>query len=336
MSRPMVLRTGIIAATAFCLIAGCASKKQTEALTGDGLQPGSVPEPYASLILEAVNRCDAVTAPLLAAQLQQESGFQTGLTSSAGAQGPAQFLPATWAAYGVDGDHDGDTDINDPADAVHSQANYMCDLAAQITAWKQQGVVTGDLTELMLAAYNAGPGAVAAAGGIPPYSETIDYVDTITAAMSDFAASTVAAGPIQLPLQRQWWDADETESYGVNDAIHSSWHTGEDYACPTGAPVYAVHNGTVRTDAAQESWAGPNFLTVTTGPGRLTTWYAHMSATSVDDGQRVRAGQRIGSCGDEGNSYGAHLHLEVHLRGGPIYGEDTTNPNTWFEQQGIS
>ncbi|MGH8940013.1 MAG: lytic transglycosylase domain-containing protein, partial [Actinomycetes bacterium] len=47
-------------------------------------------------------------------------------TSYAGAQGPMQFMPATFAAYGVDGDRDGDVDIQDPADAVFSAANYLC------------------------------------------------------------------------------------------------------------------------------------------------------------------------------------------------------------------
>ena len=37
-----------------------------------------------------------------------------------------QFMPATWAAYGVDGDHDGDRDINDPADSIFGAAHYLC------------------------------------------------------------------------------------------------------------------------------------------------------------------------------------------------------------------
>lgn len=44
----------------------------------------------------------------------------------AGAQGPMQFLPPTWDAYGVDGDHDGDTDVYDPVDAIWGAANYLC------------------------------------------------------------------------------------------------------------------------------------------------------------------------------------------------------------------
>ena len=44
----------------------------------------------------------------------------------AGAGGPMQFLQATWDAYGVDGDHDGDRDRYDPVDAIWGAANYLC------------------------------------------------------------------------------------------------------------------------------------------------------------------------------------------------------------------
>ena len=45
--------------------------------------------------------------------------------SSAGALGPMQFMPATWATWGVDGNHDGRKDIRDPADAIPAAAKYL-------------------------------------------------------------------------------------------------------------------------------------------------------------------------------------------------------------------
>lgn len=47
-------------------------------------------------------------------------------TSTAGAQGPMQFLPATWEAFGVDGDGDGRATITEPADAIPAAARYLC------------------------------------------------------------------------------------------------------------------------------------------------------------------------------------------------------------------
>jgi hypothetical protein len=52
-------------------------------------------------------------------------GCHRGEANFAGARGPAQFLPRTWATYGVDGDGDGDRDVYDPTDAVFGMAHYL-------------------------------------------------------------------------------------------------------------------------------------------------------------------------------------------------------------------
>ena len=64
---------------------------------------------------------------LLAAVGQIESGHgRNEGPSSAGAIGPMQFMPGTFAAYGVDGDGDGTKDAWDPEDAIFSAARYLC------------------------------------------------------------------------------------------------------------------------------------------------------------------------------------------------------------------
>ncbi len=86
-----------------------------------------VPLVYRRLYGAAARTCPGMSWTLLAAVGQVETGHGANTSSSyAGAQGPMQFMPATFAAYGVDGDGDGDTDIRDPADAVFSAANYLC------------------------------------------------------------------------------------------------------------------------------------------------------------------------------------------------------------------
>jgi Transglycosylase SLT domain len=86
-------------------------------------RPGS----YLELYRLSAGVCPGLSWTVLAAigQVESSHGRNNG-PSSAGAQGPMQFMPATWKSYGVDGDADGVADIWSPYDAVPSAANYLC------------------------------------------------------------------------------------------------------------------------------------------------------------------------------------------------------------------
>lgn len=111
----------------------------------------------------------------------------------------------------------------------------------------------------------------------------------------------------------------------------TNWHTGTDFSAPCGTTVYAAHAGTIEIDTSQ-SWAGPQLVKVTTGAGSMATWYAHMQDVIVSGGQTVAAGEPIGQVGKEGNGSGCHLHFEVHLENGSIYGPDNVDPSTWLAE----
>lgn len=132
-----------------------------------------VPAAYEELFVRAAARYEGVSASSLAAQARVESGFDPRAESPDGAVGLMQFLPSTWSEYGVDGDGDGDADPRSPADAVPSAARYRQVLQEQV------GALPGDDERDVLAAYNAGPGAVLRARGVPRYAETRDYVDLV-------------------------------------------------------------------------------------------------------------------------------------------------------------
>ncbi|GAA0370749.1 hypothetical protein GCM10009530_21130 [Microbispora corallina] len=85
------------------------------------------PESYLELYQRSAGVCPGLSWTVLAAIGQVESGHgRNNGPSSAGALGPMQFMPATWKAYGVDGDGDGDADIWSAYDAVPTAAKYLC------------------------------------------------------------------------------------------------------------------------------------------------------------------------------------------------------------------
>jgi membrane-bound lytic murein transglycosylase B len=99
---------------------------ETQAGVGSiGVLPPSAT--YLALYRHAAATCPGLPWTLLAAIGQVESGHgRNDGPSSAGAEGPMQFMPATFASYAVDGDHDGRTEIDDPADAIFTAAHYLC------------------------------------------------------------------------------------------------------------------------------------------------------------------------------------------------------------------
>jgi hypothetical protein len=143
---------------------------------GGGAVPAFVPARYAEPIRRAAARW-GVGAALLAAQLQQESGFDPRARSPAGALGIAQFMPATARQYGL-------RDPFDASAAIDAQARLMRDLLARFGS-----------VPLALAAYNAGPGRVAACGCVPPIAETQAYVQRIVALARGFGGGS-ESGPL--------------------------------------------------------------------------------------------------------------------------------------------
>lgn len=168
---------------------GCASGPTA----GGDLAVGTVPPEVEPWVRRAGGLCQGVSSSLLAAQMEAESTFKPDLVSPAGAQGWAQFMPGTWATVGAEVDEDGNIvgapgsgDPTDPADAAMAQGRYMCQLHGQMKSALDAGEVSGDITELTLAAYNAGPGNVLKFGGVPPFAETTAYVKKITDNMSNY------------------------------------------------------------------------------------------------------------------------------------------------------
>lgn len=165
---------------------------------GAGLKQGAVPNGWGPLVVKAGQQCPQITAPIVASQIEQESSWINGQVSGdipgvqhGGAAGLAQFMPSTWAEYGGGGDP------MDPAAAIAAQGRYDCALVQQMQGALASGAVKGDLLTLALASYNAGPDAVLKYGGVPPFSETQQYVIDIPKRAADkYAAPTSVTPPV--------------------------------------------------------------------------------------------------------------------------------------------
>lgn len=158
----------------------------------------------------------------------------------------------------------------------------------------------------------------------------MDHVHVSVVGTSGTLDCGAASGEVVYPVPAAYIGND-ARNWHANGSHWNTWHTGTDFGAPCGTAVYAAHVGTIEIDTTQ-GWAGPWLVKVTTGGNSLATWYAHMQRVEVSRGQKVRPGQKIGQVGDRGNSAGCHLHFEVHLKNGSIYGPDNTNPSTWLAQ----
>ena len=124
------------------------------------VSPAPVPPQYAAVLMQAAAAAN-ISPTLLSALVWQESRWNPQALSPKGAMGLAQLMPATARYLGVN--------PADPVANLHGGARYLRQLLDQFD---------GNV-EKALAAYNAGPGRVRSAGGVPAIAETQNYVTSI-------------------------------------------------------------------------------------------------------------------------------------------------------------
>ncbi len=151
--------------------------------------------------------------------IRQESGGRATARSPKGAYGYTQLMPGTARELGVD--------PNDPVDNLRGGAKYL----------RQQLDAFNDVS-LALAAYNAGPGAVRRHGGIPPFAETQNYVQSILGGDAE-SSGTMAPDLMSSPRPQarpefieQQFAAQQMDPMGVNPLMEF----GQQLAAPPTFP----------------------------------------------------------------------------------------------------
>lgn len=151
-------------------------------------------------------------------------------------------------------------------------------------------------------------------------SAGIAHLASVTAARTTTTAAEANAGVVaQARKQRQepaysypvTWGTPISGSFGD---VSSSWprgHAGLDFNGATGDPVYAATDG--RVQYAEFNYGGYGNLVMIMRADGTQTRYAHLHKIKVKKGDRVNAGDVIGTMGSTGNSSGSHLHFEVRV-----------------------
>ncbi|HEY3014743.1 MAG TPA: M23 family metallopeptidase [Nocardioides sp.] len=122
-----------------------------------------------------------------------------------------------------------------------------------------------------------------------------------------------------------------TNTFGTAASYYSSgYHTGLDFACPSGTPIHAIADGTITEKTWDNSYG---WLTVMTLEDGTEIYYGHQLAYAegLDVGDQIDQGDVIGLVGETGNAFGAHLHIEVRPGGG-----DPVDPYPAFVVHGVT
>ena len=205
------------------------------------------------------------------------------------------------------------------------------------------GIAFGGLAVLPASAADVAPRVTAASALQPvalPAPEQVNV--TLSSALEQGLKVANSAKPSPSPLAKASRDRDEdadevsgaqfvrpgigrlTSSYGRR---WGRLHAGIDLASGIGSPIRAVTSGTVLS-AGWEGGYG-RCVRLLHSDGTITV-YGHLSAITVNRGERVAAGERLGREGNTGQSTGPHLHFEVRINGTPV------NPVTWLRKRGVA
>jgi len=247
-----------------------------------------------------------VDPALVAATIHQESGWCQNAISPVGAIGLMQLMPLTAVGLGVN-----------PLDA-----NQNIKGGTKYTS--QNLKMFNNNLDSAIAAYNAGPGAVQKYGGVPPYSETQNYVKLVKSLYTQYkkclSGTGITNGPCFYPLPSQY-----KPSYNFKEDRPGRYHAGIDIGAPRGTPVYAIADGIVVNDYIFTDYAsGSPTHALFVNHGGIVVNYGEVESVKYKVGNKVKGGEQIASVGQVSSN--SMLHFETYTPG-------TTTNISWYKGQ---
>lgn len=163
--------------------------------------------------------------------------------------------------------------------------------------------------------------------------QAISYAEQLRQTYGNVSyAFTATTGAIRWPFP---YAVTITDGFGPRAAniSGSAFHNGVDFTPGGGTPIYAIADGVV-TVHAEDQWGFGNHVIIQHDiPGQnIESLYAHMvyGSSPLKVGDVVKVGDFIGLVGDTGNSYGAHLHFELHVDKVPV------DPFVWLSNNAVN
>jgi hypothetical protein len=311
---PIILLAGVVSSLAATFLTGGSPPNTTPGL-GTPSMPSmaaqsDIPVHHNILYQQAATACPGLDWTVLAGIGKIETnhgrsnlpGVHSG-HNGAGAEGPMQFLPTTFARYAQPVPPGGANPPSpyDQVDADYAAARLLCDNGAPqdipraVFAYNHDNSYVRDVLAQAQAYRAPAPAPPAAGLHIPP---------------------VLAAGGWVLPTRGQCSSGFGPRSGG--------FHEGQDIAAPIGTPILAAASGTV-IDSGPATGFG--LWVRIQHPGGVVTVYGHNNVNLVQKGQMVLAGQPIAEVGDRGESTGPHLHFQIEVNGKPV------DPLGFYQQQ---
>lgn len=331
-------------------------------VSGDSL--ANVPDPWRSLIVSTASKYPTADMRLVAATLWIENrGWpdynKNWATSSAGAQGPWQFIPSTWASLGTDGDGDGIKDPNNPKDEVHAAFKHQLGSTGKPIIVGYTGDVQAGLSLTFhrrtdnllyfLAKYNGSGAPDGVALKDFPRGQNADYVmygyylltSNFTKTWNEGNGSKDISGAGNTGTGGAPASCTSSEVGFVNTdgfafplglakskidylpcnkvTCHHDGTPASDMFAPVGTSVFAIEDGTVNTVKSGYNNNSACYSINFTGKSGWKYWYGHIQHPVVTGNKKVKAGQKLAVVGISNCALDTAPHLHID-RGGPEKG----------------